>query len=106
MNVDSFPGEEGSSPDNQLSLRSELALRDDLDLDLWLRAVGDLPAIDVDGYTTLDARLAWRPAPDLTLSLIGRNLIGPSHLEFMPDFLPYIPTEVQREVLLQVRWEF
>ena len=106
MNVDSFPGEEGSSPDNQLSLRSELALRDDVDLDLWLRAVGDLPAIDVDGYTTLDARLAWRPAPDLTLSLIGRNLIGPSHLEFMPDFLPYIPTEVQREVLLQVQWEF
>jgi iron complex outermembrane receptor protein len=111
MAVDSFPSEESRSPDNHYSLRSQYALREDLDFDLWLRHVGELRAADqaasdVGDYTTLDARLSWQATRDLNLSLVGRNLLGASHLEFDPDFLPYVPAEVQREVLVQVRWDF
>jgi iron complex outermembrane receptor protein len=113
MNVDSFPDENGRSPEHQLSLRSDLVLGEDVELDLWLRSVGELPGggsngpeSRVPGYTTLDARLAWQATPELTVSLVGRNLIDPAHPEFVPDFLPYLATEVDREVLLQLRWTF
>jgi len=102
---------EGSTPQHQVSLRSGMDLARNWELDLWARYVGELSASNavtaapVDAYTTLDARLAWHPSKDVELSLVGQNLLSPSHLEFIQE--SYIaPTEVQRSFYGQVRVAF
>jgi iron complex outermembrane receptor protein len=106
---------EESDPKVQFSLRTGWSPRADLDLDLWLRAVSDahgaglssriagLP--EVDGYLTLDARVAWRPSPRLELALAGKNLLQPSHLEYIEDIYPVV-AEVPRSVVFSLRYQF
>jgi iron complex outermembrane receptor protein len=97
---------------NRISLFSSWKLRDDLELDVWWRYVdeGSLPTIatgliEVDPYSTVDLRLGWRPRKDLELSLVGANLFGGAHLEFVQEALA-VPVEVEPSIYGQVRWSF
>ncbi|MBJ6725781.1 TonB-dependent receptor plug domain-containing protein [Geomesophilobacter sediminis] len=100
---------EGDSPRHQFSLRSGLDLGKNVELDLWLRGVDELPYIDgsvISGYLTMDARLAWKPTPKLELSVVGQNLLQRRHQEFNPEFINTLPTDVQRSVYGKVTWKF
>lgn len=69
----------GDDPDYQLLVRSQSRLRDDLDLDVRLRAVDDLAT--VDAYVEADVRLGWRLRDGLELALVGENLLEERHQE-------------------------
>ena len=69
----------GDDPDHQLLLRSQHDLTEAVELDVRLRAVDDLAA--VDGYVEADARLGWRLTDRLELSLTGRNLLEDRRVE-------------------------
>lgn len=69
----------GDDPDYQVLLRSQHDLTDAVELDLHLRAVGDLAA--VDAYVEADVRLGWRLTDQLSLSVTGRNLIEDRRVE-------------------------
>jgi iron complex outermembrane recepter protein len=97
---------EGSSPHNQISLRSIMDLKKNFELDLWGRYVDSLTAQNVDSYITMDARLAWRPSKTLEVAVVGQNLFDESHPEFEPQFLQTIPTEVERGVYFKVTLSF
>ncbi|MBF0507465.1 MAG: TonB-dependent receptor [Deltaproteobacteria bacterium] len=90
---------EGRSPHHQASLRSSLKITDDVHLNLWLRFVDSLPYQNVDNYTSLDARLAWKPIKSLELSLVGQNLLQGSHAE-------YSQFEINRGVYGKAVWSF
>jgi iron complex outermembrane recepter protein len=104
----------GIAPEHLVSLLSTVTLREDLDLDLWLRYVDDATMTyigspdlyyRVDDYFTFDMRLAWRPIPSLELSLVGQNLLDSSHLEAVQAvYTP--PTEVQRSVYGKITYRF
>jgi iron complex outermembrane receptor protein len=103
-----------TTPQNQLSLRSAFDLRDDLELDLWLRYTDEIPIINtlspldsvsIDPYLTLNLRLGWRPRRDLEFALIGANLLDAKHLEYVPEAFPF-PTQVERSLYGQLRWSF
>lgn len=53
-----------------------------LQVDLIYRYVSDLPGQAVPAYHAGDARFAWRISDQLELSVVGRNLLQPSHAEF------------------------
>ena len=95
-----------NSPDHQVSLFSMVQLPYDVQLDAWLRYAGDVDAHDVPAYTTLDLRLAWRPTNHLELSLVGCNLLDPSHLEYRELYLDTAVTEVERSVYGKLTWTF
>lgn len=106
--------DEGSSPRHQLSLRSAMDLGARWTLDLWLYYTGavDVASINalstdtrVDSNANLSARLAWTPSPGLEFSLTGHNLLDDAHLEYVGELLT-APTEIQRSIYGQVRWEF
>jgi outer membrane receptor for monomeric catechols len=94
------------SPENQLSLRSNMSLGNSSMLDLWLRYVGELEKQQVDAYVALDARLAWQATDSIRLSLIGRNLLDSSHLEFHEEFGSNQAIEIKREALAELVWQF
>ncbi len=106
----------GEEPRHQASLRGFVNLRDDLDLNIWLRYVDNVTAVyvlsesgdgwyDIDEYVTLDVRLAWRPAANLELSLVGQNLLDSSHMEFVQENFTR-PTEVERGVYGKLTYQF
>ncbi|GAB6907063.1 TonB-dependent receptor [Desulfosarcina cetonica] len=104
----------GKAPKNQVSLRTAFTLREDLDLDFWLRYVDDATTayIDsasgfytLDAYLTLDLRLAWRPIDSLELAIVGQNLLDNSHLEFVQEaYSP--PSEVPSSIYGMVTYRF
>lgn len=97
------------SPRNQWTLLSSMDLRDDLELDLWLRYVGAIPTLAIGSYVNLDARLAWKLSKQIDLSLIGRNLLDSPRIEYK-EFGGISPqsqmVEVERELYLMAEWRF
>lgn len=93
---------EGNNPQHQLALRSGFEVRRDLDVDVILRRVDDLPAIDVPTYTALDLGVSWHVRRDLELTLVGRDLLDSHH----PEQRSGIATEVQRGVYGKATWRF
>ncbi len=105
---------EDSQPRNLISLLSSLDIRPDLEFDLWLYyvdAMSDLaigtPASTtaVDSYFSVNARFGWRPRKDWELSLMGTNLLGAPHVEYVQETYPF-PEQVERAVYGQLRWSF
>lgn len=89
---------EGSSPQQQASVRSWLDLPHGFECDVTARWVDELPALNVPSYFGLDLRLGWRVSKDLELSLVGQNVLDRSHPEFKPSFFQTQATEVQRSI--------
>lgn len=74
-------GTSGNDPDYQAMLRSQINPTDDIDIDIALRRVDDLPRPAIPAYTELDARLAWRVGPNIELAVAGFNLLHKRHAE-------------------------
>jgi len=100
-----FEGEEGTSPRHQFHLRSYVDLPHNVSFDTAAYYVDNLSARAVQSYIRLDARLAWRPTPDLEISLVGQNLNDDQHLEFGNGFL-ITPSEIERSVYAKVTYKF
>lgn len=73
---------DGKSPQQQLAVRSTMALPYDLEMNNQLYVVDQLPGIGIAEYVRFDARLAWHPRKDVELSLVGQNLFDDKHPEF------------------------
>jgi iron complex outermembrane receptor protein len=92
---------EGNTPHHQLQLRTSIDVADTLDLDWMVRYVSRRVNLVIPAYTTSDVRLAWRPAPKVEISVVGRNLHDPSHPEFSRNI--ELPRTVYSQVTL--RWD-
>jgi len=91
----------GNDPQYQWSLRSAINPAPGHELDIAVRYVASLPDPAVPAYTALDLRYAWQLRPDLSLSVVGQNLLDGDHAEFgkAPG-----RSEIPRSVLFQLRW--
>jgi iron complex outermembrane receptor protein len=94
------------SPEHQLSLRSNMNVTRNTQVDLWFRYVDELQIQQVDSYITLDGRLAWAITDAVEVSVIGRNLLESSHLEFREEFGVNQAVQVEREALAELRLKF
>jgi iron complex outermembrane receptor protein len=101
---------ETADPKHQVFLRSSLELSQNVELDVGLRWIDELPtnnngtAVYVPSYAELDLRLGWRPSETLELSLVGQNLLHDHHHEFgVPS---PIQEEVGRNVLAKLVWRY
>jgi iron complex outermembrane receptor protein len=108
---------EGQSPGRQVSLQSSWDLPRRVQCDVigrWVSGLhgfnpGAAPGVSdtVAAYASLDVRLAWRPQPDLELSLVGQNLLDPHHPEFGTSALVRSPlVEIERRVYGKLTWRF
>ena len=80
----------GSSPRQMLSIQSLVNLPKRFELDLLYRYVSALPAQAVPAYQTADVRCGWRFAEHMEFSVVGQNLLQPSHPEFGGDPGPLV----------------
>ncbi len=97
---------EGRSPRSTQSLRSSWDLPERQRLDLWLRRVGALAYPGIPAYSQLDLRYAWKPRPDLEVSVVGQNLLDARYVEFAADYIPSQVTAVCRSVYFKLDWRY
>jgi len=98
--------DEGKSPHHQFALQSSLDLPGHVHLDLLGRYVDRLEELSVDAWFALDVRLAWRPKPNLELSIVGQNLFDDRHTEFVPTVIPIQRTQTQRSIYGKISFGF
>ena len=84
---------ERSSPHNTFHLISYLNLPNNLELDTALYYVDNVPQYDIPAYLRLDVGLSWHVNENIELSLVGQNLLDPSHPEFGNDSITYTETQ-------------
>lgn len=84
-------------------LRSQFDLREDVELDLGLRAVDENRF--AGDYAELDVRIAWSPSQDWTFSIVGQNLLNSSHQEWLDNRFGQPSIAIDRGVYVKVVWE-
>ncbi len=98
--------EERTSPRNQFTLKSSMALLENIELDTILRYVDNIAFYDIDSYVEADIRIGWTPAKNLELSLVGKNLLDESHPEYINSTFIAPLVEVERSIYGKVTWKF
>jgi len=105
---------DGSSPERQIGLRADLNLTARWYANLQLKYVDQLelpfnPSLlqnhHIPAYTDADINLGWRLTPHWELSLLGKNLLDRSRLEYSSESGAR-PTEVRRATYLRATWSF
>lgn len=96
---------EGSSPKNQVNLRSVVDLTQNLEFDSQVRYVDSLTAPNADSYVEVDLRLGWHVTQDFELSVVGQNLLDNHHVELANKNNPNAP-QVERSVYGKLTWSF
>jgi len=108
---------DGNAAEQAIYIRSSFDLPKGIECDLTGRFVGAVPkrkiptcsggAEPVERYTTVDARVSWRPTNSrVGLSLVGQNLLQSEHAEYEAELLNTLPTLVERGVYGAVTWRF
>lgn len=96
-------GTEDGSPRNQFILRSAYDFSPALSLDVQCRYIDTTRA--VPSYISADVRLAYRPADNWEISVIGQNLLDNQHPEHRVEPVA-VTAEVPRSVYGKVTWRF
>ena len=92
----------GSSPTSLASFQSLIDLPKHFELDETYRYSGALPSQAVAPYSTLDVRLGWHVNSHFDFSLVGQNLLRPSHEEFGGDPGPLVG--IKRSAFAKITW--
>lgn len=96
---------EQQSPNHQLNLRSQWNINESVMLDTMLYYTDSLPNYQVSNYWRLDMRLGWQIEDGIEFSLVGQNLLDPTHREFgsVPEAMA---AEIERSIYGNVTWRF
>jgi outer membrane receptor for monomeric catechols len=101
----SAPNFEGSSPRQQAQLRSHVDLSHGLAWDANAYFIGALPFQHVPSYTRMDTHVSWQITHQLTLSVVGQNLLKDHHLESQ-DFVSLVnSSQPKRSVYAKITWQ-
>ena len=92
----------GSSPRHVATFQSLFNLPKHFELDAMYRYTSELPQYTVGAYSTVDVRLGWHFGEGLDFSVVGQNLLRPSHMEFGGDPGPLVG--IKRDAYAKITW--
>jgi iron complex outermembrane receptor protein len=98
----------GNTPHHRVTLRSELDITPDLELNTALYYVDQNPddrAFDTN-HLRLDLGVTWRPTDNLELAVWGQNLLDSRHYEGRYGLLEPAAGEVPRSFSVQLTYRF
>ena len=100
-----FKGTERGTPRNTIALQSYVDLGQYFDFNTALRYVDSVPDKHIPSYCELDAMITWRPHKDIEFSLVGQNLLNPSHPEYAPGIIG-TTAEIERSFYGKLTWRY
>lgn len=103
-----------SSSKYKVSLQVTHEINQNLEWTAFLRYVDKVTVVSpsvfggykVPAYISLDLRLKYKLDTDLDISLVGQNLLEPSHKEYIDAIFISPAIEIQRGVYLKLDWRF
>ena len=98
--------DEHSSSTHFAQLRSSLKLRSGLTWDASAYFVDRLAATSVPSYTKLDTQLTWEWKENVSLALVGQDLVKDHQVEFIDSTGSVRSTLVKRSAYLKLTWSF
>ncbi|MFZ5950955.1 MAG: TonB-dependent receptor plug domain-containing protein, partial [Candidatus Rifleibacteriota bacterium] len=93
-------------PEQSASLRAMLNLTDRIQWDNWMIYRSDIQLGNLDGFYSLDSRLAWRIKPGLHLAFVCQNVFDADHRDFVPEVLQNQIREIGRRMHLKLEWDY
>lgn len=101
---------EASGPRNQFQLHSDWDFAKNMSFGAWLYYVDDLKEVPgvvlkTPSYVRGDLRLAWKPAKDFLVELVGQNLLKDQTFQAWSFDTNNKKTEIERAGYLKVRWD-
>ncbi len=106
QDLSSAEREQGSSPVHSAQLRSHIKLLHGIGWDASAYFVDRLKSEAIPSYTRLDTGLTWRWTEDLSMSVVGQNLVKDRHLEFVDSSGVIRSTLIKRSVYAKFTWQF
>jgi iron complex outermembrane receptor protein len=97
---------QGSSPENQVQLRSHVDLSHGLLWEANAYFVSALPAQSVPSYTRVDTLLRWKFTERGEFSLVGQNLLQNTHLESMDQLTVVNSSLIKRSAYAKFTYRF
>ncbi|MBU6411614.1 MAG: TonB-dependent receptor, partial [Verrucomicrobia bacterium] len=103
---------EGTSPQNQFSMASEMDFPHGWTFDAELRYVDSLTwdspsdGFPVSSYIEMNARLAWQMNKHFEAAIVGENLLHDEHSEFGATEVNVQPTEIPRSIYGEISCRF
>lgn len=91
-------GDEDESPQHQFNVQMQWDVTPEVTVSPTFYHVSAAPGLGIDNYERLDVNLEWRVDENVSLSLVGQNLLRSDHREF--------GNEIGRSVYGQVLWRF
>ncbi|MFD1788117.1 TonB-dependent receptor plug domain-containing protein [Sphingomonas floccifaciens] len=92
-----------TTPRQQGGVRAHWDVGPNVEIDGWLRHVGELKNVGVPAYTTFDLRAAVQLSGNVTLSLVGQNLLDKNRLEFRESLVSAAPAVISRQIAFDLR---
>ncbi len=106
MDLTTGPDAEGALPNQQAQLRSNVSLPWHWQWTTSAYFVGRLQAQSIPSYTRLDTNLAWQASEEISLGLVGQNLLKDVHEEYAGPDLTVLPSLIRRSAYARVTWRF
>lgn len=97
---------EGSAPRNAVVIRSSADLSEDVTFDVFGRYQQALRLNSVPSYFEVDSNIIWKLNSNVSLSLLGQNLIQSSHLEYLGNLFGPSPTAIRRTIMGGITCKF
>ena len=95
------------SPQHQFSLRSQLDVTNDLELNGAIYYYDNIASEGISAFARVDIGLTWRPKSNVEFSIWGQNLLDPDHPEFGSDgFLSNGTALIERGVYAKMTIRF
>ncbi len=100
-------------PKHRASIRTAIDLTGKVQLNFWLRYTSaqktDPKSLLIveppSNYLTLDTRLGWSPTKNISIELVGQNLLESQHHEYRTrNYI--LPSEIERSFYGQIGWKF
>ncbi|MDR4517312.1 MAG: TonB-dependent receptor [Nitrosomonas sp.] len=95
---------ENSDPRHQFSVRSDIQLPYNLELNSNFYYTDSLAGRNIQTQARLDLRLAWRPSRKMELAVVGQNVTNKTHQEF--DSTDGIPSQIPRSIYGRILYTF
>jgi outer membrane receptor protein involved in Fe transport len=97
---------EGTIPNQQAQLRSNVNLPWRWQWTTSAYFVGRLVYPKIPSYTRLDSNLAWQASERFSLGLVGQNLLQSLHSEYGGGTTTVNASEIRRSAYARITWRF
>ena len=97
---------DASAPRHKWHIRSMLSMFTRATLNVSAYHASPLVALRVPAWTRLDVNAEWRFTPQVSVMVIGQNLLDDAHAEFSGAPSLLVGTQLRRSAAVRLRWTF